>query len=101
MSDNEIYHHVLARRLERIKEVMSEKNAEYSTDASPYHNFDKAADMGRTTPEQALWGMMLKHLVSVHDIIEGGKSTPYLIDEKIGDCINYLILLEGILLRKT
>ena len=46
--------------------------------------------------------MMLKHEVSVLDLVEWSESEPTriteeLIDEKIGDNINYLILLEGML----
>ena len=45
---------------------------------------------------------MLKHEVSVLDLVEWSESEPTriteeLIDEKIGDNINYLILLEGML----
>ena len=100
MTDKEIYQHTLNNRLDAIRESMERKNAEYASDDSPYHNFDAAAEMTGTTPEQALWGMMIKHLVSVRDMVEGGKITPYLINEKIGDVQNYMILLEGVLTRK-
>ena len=100
MTDKEIYQHTLNNRLDAIRESMERKNAEYASDDSPYHNFDAAAEMTGTTPEQALWGMMIKHLVSVRDMVEGGKTTPYLINEKIGDVQNYMILLEGVLTRK-
>jgi len=54
------------------------------------------------TPERALWGMAKKHLVSVTDLIHGrAEVTPERIDEKIGDMINYLILLEGLLIKKS
>ncbi|MBE9592101.1 MAG: hypothetical protein IMF19_01345, partial [Proteobacteria bacterium] len=47
----------------------------------------------------------LKHIVSVFDLVqwadtEGDMLTEAVIDEKIGDTINYLILLEGLLLRR-
>jgi len=45
--------------------------------------------------------MMVKHLVSVFDLIEGRIPTSQeMIDEKIGDMINYLILLEAVLKEK-
>ena len=54
--------------------------------------------MSETTPEMALWGMWCKHLVSVKDLINfPGDATPELIKEKLGDVINYALLLEGLL----
>ena len=51
--------------------------------------------------EKALIGMLAKHLVSVLDMVDSfGKEdlpTTSFIDEKIGDSINYLILLEAML----
>ena len=42
--------------------------------------------------------MAQKHLVSVMDLVHGKlKSEPVMVDEKIGDMINYLILLEAVL----
>jgi hypothetical protein len=47
--------------------------------------------------QEALWGMALKHLISVMDLVAGrlpaSKAT---VDEKVGDLINYLILLEAV-----
>jgi len=48
--------------------------------------------------------MMLKHIVSVFFFFywtetDDKRITTELIDEKIGDTINYLILLEGLLKR--
>lgn len=100
MTDRELYNAVLENRLNLTAITMASKQHEYASDDSPYHNFDKAATMAGTTPEKALWGMLLKHLVSVSDMVEGGKTTPYLVNEKIGDVVNYFILLEGILKRK-
>jgi hypothetical protein len=49
--------------------------------------------------------MMAKHWVSVLDIIDKLVTNNYvsgeLIDEKIGDSINYLILLEAMLIEIT
>ena len=93
---------VLQSRLDKIKAVLGAKAKEYSSDTDRYHNFNIAGRMAGTTPEKALKGMMLKHEVSVLDLIEWSGAAPSriteaLIDEKIGDNINYLILLEGML----
>ena len=56
--------------------------------------------MLRTTPEKALVGMWTKHIISILDIVDGldKKLVPVeMIEEKIGDAVNYLILLEAML----
>ena len=62
------------------------------------HNFNRAAEMLRTTREKALVGMWAKHVVSILDIVDDfPKVVPSIemIDEKLGDLINYSILLEA------
>ncbi len=91
---------IVENRCRKIKEILQHKAGEYAKDKNRFHNFDLAATMAGTTPEKALKGMMLKHEVSVQDLINNpDKATEALIDEKIGDNINYLILLEGLLRR--
>ena len=92
-------------RIDRIRKVLTTKAEEYSTEGNRFHNFDVAARILDCTPERALQGMMLKHIVSVLDLIQWAEEeedliTATVIDEKIGDTINYLILLEGLLLRR-
>jgi len=92
-----VFDKLLDRRLALTKEVLANKSKEYSTD-DKFHNFKTAARVNGVTPAQALWGMTSKHLVSVMDLVNGiKKPTKELVDEKIGDMVNYLILLEGIL----
>ncbi len=56
------------------------------------------------TPERALWGMWVKHLVSVMDIIydldKGKLPTRDILDEKIKDTINYAILLKALIIER-
>lgn len=95
---------LLERRLTLTQRVLGTKAAEYATDRDRLHNFNTAAkDFSVTgeTPAQCLWGMARKHVVSIQDMIEqsarGKVFDIAVLDEKIGDAINYLILLEGIL----
>lgn len=95
----------IQHRIKGIREVLLAKATEYATENNRFHNFDVAARILNTTPEQALQCMMLKHIVSVFDLVESAGTnsdllTKQIIDEKIGDTINYLILLEGLLLRR-
>ena len=96
---------VVSLRIEKIKSVLCEKAKEYAKDGDRFHNFNVAARMLGITPERALKGMMLKHEVSVNDLIEMAGTTPEKLDakvinEKITDNINYLILLEGMLYKR-
>lgn len=87
------------KRLELCKEILIIKGKEYATDKDKFHNFNVAAILNGTTPEKALWGFATKHLVSIMDIIDDSdKFSGQQIEDKIGDMINYLILL-GIMLQ--
>jgi len=89
---------ILTNRLAQIKQILGSKAEEYAQDNDRLHNFKVAATMNQTTPAIALWGMATKHLVSVTDLINGKLSpSNEMIDEKVGDMINYLILLEAVL----
>lgn len=97
---------LLNLRLLKIKDVLSSKGAEYSIDKDRLHNFKRAAAIRGCTPAQALEGMWVKHLVSVQDLIRENAAGNHAVvlrlrDEKIGDAINYLILLEAILLDEA
>lgn len=93
------------KRIQKTREVLAVKAGMYATPNNRLHNFDSAARILNCTPEQALQGMMVKHIVSVFDLIRWTETEPQsistaLIDEKIGDTINYMILLESLLLRR-
>ena len=64
------------------------------------HNFKTGMKMDSTgkTQMQILKGMKLKHDIAVDDLIEGrAEVTEYMIREKIGDSICYLLLLEAMM----
>ncbi|MCK5615140.1 hypothetical protein KAR91_75450 [Candidatus Pacearchaeota archaeon] len=93
-------------RCESIKKVLTVKAKEYATNKDRFHNFNVAAIKRNTTPENALMGIKVKHTVSIDDLVEWAEFNPEklndnIIDEKIGDEINYLILLEGLLKKRV
>ncbi len=97
---------VLENRLKKTKEILMKKEKEYAKGGDRYHNFRRAAMKDGITPEKALQNFMRKHEVSVDDLVDAcetdpSKITRELIDEKIGDNINYLILLEGLLINRV
>lgn len=93
---------IIENRIEQVRATLAYKQDEYAGGRSQFHNFDTAGRILNTTREKALKGMWIKHIVSVMDLIEFADTAPEklnekLIDEKIGDSINYLIILEAML----
>ena len=99
--DHMTFDDVVYARCQKIKKVLASKADEYATEGDRFHNFKVAARVIGTTPEKALLGMMMKHFVSVLDIIEApDKVSPARLDEKIGDLICYLCLAEGMITER-
>ncbi len=91
---------ILSRRLDLTRTVLGSKAKEYAAGEDRLHNFHAAGRLLGTAPEAALLGFLTKHLVSVVDLVKAlpGVVPPRAyVDEKVGDCINYLILLEALL----
>lgn len=95
---NQQFDLLLSRRMAMTQRVLGTKAGEYASDSDRLHNFKRAAAMLGVTPAQACVGFLAKHLVSVLDIVDAHQlPAQAVIDEKIGDCVNYLILLEALL----
>lgn len=97
---HERFDEIVNNRIEKCLNVMCSKSVEYATE-DKLHNFKVAAKLQNCTPVSALAGMMCKHTVSVYDLIrdhEQGKDISIeMWDEKIGDSINYLLLLTALI----
>ena len=95
------FHEIVEHRLEACRLALIGKAAEYATDDDRLHNFKVAGISRGRSPEYALDGMMLKHIVSMWDIVdrmEDDRSyvpSEELVAEKLGDIINYILLLEA------
>lgn len=79
--------------LNRVRELLSRKGEEYGR-SGVFHNFECAAVLTESTVPQALGGMMIKHIVSIYDMI--GDYPQPAVDmwkEKIGDAMTYLSIL--------
>lgn len=97
---NEEFDKVLKDQCTKIQQVLGSKAKEYASKQDRLHNFVVAGSFVGETKQKALFGMALKHIVSVRDMVlnyENNKILPTkeLLDEKIGDTINYLILLKA------
>ena len=89
---------VIEDTFKACEHLLGAKNEEYSRDKDRLSNFRKAAKMQGTTAPKALKGMLVKHLVSVFDMIDdfdaGKFHTKDRWNEKVYDCINYFVLLK-------
>lgn len=101
--NNSTFNKVTEERLQACIDVMCKKSNEYSTDNDKLHNFKVAGSIQGCSDIKALGGMMCKHTVSIYDLIndfENGKDIPIeLWNEKIGDSINYLLLLNALVIE--
>jgi len=91
---------VVAARLEAIRGLILVKGREYRRNGNVFHNFNAGGKMLGCTPERALLGFAAKHFVSVVDLVndlDSGKvPTEAVVNEKLGDAMVYLVLLEGL-----
>lgn len=99
----EKFNELVERRLKLVGDTLMFKGQEYAGGRSDrLHNFKRGAQVQDNTPAETLRGYWTKHIVSVFDFIEAmaeGKKlpAPAVLDEKLGDAVNYLFLLEGII----
>lgn len=99
----EYFDAMLKGAIEHIKRTLILKGDEYSTQSDRLHNFTRAAmkraasDGKLYSREESIVWMSLKHEVSIEDIIQKVKNgelvSNQMIEEKLGDKINYDILL--------
>jgi hypothetical protein len=89
---------------QRVKECLNlmreKKGPEYQRGEDRLGAFKRAGQLLGVVPEKALLGMMVKHLISLLDLVEdidkGREIVLSQFREKSTDAINYLLLLEGL-----
>ena len=99
--NNTEFEKIITEQFDSCRGTLLKKAEEYADDTDRLHNFKIAAKLQGVTPLTALGGMMAKHTVSVYDLIRrhenGFEIKKEMWDEKIGDIINYLLLMQGLL----
>lgn len=94
----EEFEQLFEEAVEKSRSVLVVKAREYASNGDRMHNFKKAAALSSCTPEQALWGMLAKHLISLSDMVASDEDYDLeKWDEKLGDSLNYLLLLYALL----
>ena len=98
--DIKTFNCIVETMMQKSKNTLINKANEYATE-DRLHNFRVAAVFQQCTMEQALFGFLTKHLVSISDMCKSGQKYPDEVwDEKIGDSINYLLLLRAVVADK-
>ena len=82
--------------IEYCLNLLEEKSKEYTFGDDRLEHFKNAAAEQDTTPKKALWGMLSKHLTSLNGMCKNDSDSIELWVEKIGDSINYLLLLRAL-----
>lgn len=92
----EQFNNIITAMLDNCQTTLICKAKEYATE-DRLHNFKVAANLQNTSSVKALGGMMCKHTVSIFDMINSGEEYPLeMWDEKLGDQINYCLLLRAL-----
>lgn len=68
------FNEIVQQEIDRIKAVLVKKQGEYNLDVDRLSHFKRAAVLAQKTPEDVLYGYMLKHIMSVSDMIASGKT---------------------------
>lgn len=91
---------IFEETVEKSRSVLASKSKEYATE-DKLHNFKVAAITEGVSNRRALGGMMVKHTVSIYDLLRADECADLAMwDEKIGDHINYLILLRALVIEE-
>lgn len=98
----EEFNKIVESRIELIRSTLTAKGEEYTSKEDVFESFTAMAN-GLSLHDDStkvLWELLVKHLYSIRKMINS-EVMPDIehVKEKIGDAINYLILLEGIFIE--
>lgn len=102
--DTKTFNMHIEDQIARCRKVLITKGDEYGRQ-DRLHNFKAFSELAGVSPEQACSGFLGKHIVSIYDmcrgISHGEKYDLETWNEKIGDAINYLLILSAIVRREN
>lgn len=97
----ELFEEVFEHQVKHCRMILIHKAAEYANNDDRLHNFKKAAALTGESQRQALAGMLVKHVVSLFDMLGDENAHPMSVwDEKITDSLNYHFLLKAVLVEE-
>jgi hypothetical protein len=88
---------LIKSRFHKSVETMRGKAVDYATDEERLQNFYDGAELMMITPEQYLLTLVTKHWLAIRDaVVQNANMDRVWVEEKVGDVINYMILLEAL-----
>lgn len=100
----ERFEEVFNDQMKHCADILLAKSKEYAIkNEDRLQHFKRTAGFLKTTPEDALIGMLSKHLISVVDMCRDPEVNNYTLDqwnEKLTDTINYLLLLKALVVER-
>jgi hypothetical protein len=100
----EKFNEIVERRIQSIRDSLVKKGAEYARGEDRLWNFKRGASISKKSLPRTVEGYLTKHIASFYDIIDdydkGIHPSKELINEKFGDIINYMMLMEAVLLEE-
>ena len=99
----EQFNKIIKQRLEKVQATLIAKADEYAR-GDRLSNFKKIAHLNSCTPEKSLMLLVSKHIVALSDFINdidaGTIQSTDRWDEKIGDIIAYMVLLDALVMER-
>lgn len=100
---------LLKERIADIEQKLVVKREEYAYGEDVFVAFKRATGISfHDCPEQLAWEYMTKHLQSIKDMVQkvsrdgvNGVPDKEVMREKFGDAINYLLLIELMMLERS
>ncbi len=95
------FNEIVLKRVAKTCDTLEAKKHHYANDADRMHNFKVMAALQGNTPQESLLGVAVKHWFSVREMVAefaktGRVPSQEVLDEKLGDAVCYLFLLEGL-----
>lgn len=99
---NEEFRVILEQCIEKLRNTLITKASEYAKTSDRLYNFKRGAEVIKRHLAQICVGYMTKHLVSLLDLVDDLVNENYdrvrnLLEEKLGDTIVYMVLLEALI----
>ena len=98
--DAQEFETIFEAQVDACRKTLVKKAEEYSP-VDRLSNFKVAGTLAGCTPQQALGGMLAKHIVSIYDLIRDDSYDLDIWNEKLGDALNYLFLLKALLIEQN
>jgi hypothetical protein len=98
--NQETFDKVVGSRIDKLRSTLDAKASEYSR-GDRLSNFKKIAGLRGVPAEDACMALVVKHFVALNDFVQDlkdeGVNQPYdRWDEKIGDVIAYMVLMDAL-----